>query len=75
MMITDHFIDQAYAERNTEGLEERTWEQALAPRFLTMFSIIMMMMMVMMMVIVVMMMTTTTMAMTMTWEQTLAPIS
>ena len=25
-------IVQAYAERNTEGLEDRTWEQALAPR-------------------------------------------
>merc|ERR1711971_1117718 len=25
-------LEQAYAERNTEGLEERTWEQALAPR-------------------------------------------
>merc|ERR1711862_433934 len=24
-------LEQAYAERNTEGLEERTWEQALAP--------------------------------------------
>merc|ERR1711900_120498 len=27
-------LEQAYAERNTEGLEERTWEQALAPRLL-----------------------------------------
>jgi len=25
-------LEQAYAERNTEGLEDRTWEQALAPR-------------------------------------------
>merc|ERR1712116_115234 len=24
-------LEQAYAERNTEGLEERTWEHALAP--------------------------------------------
>merc|ERR1711934_494423 len=24
-------LEQAYAERNTEGLEDRTWEQALAP--------------------------------------------
>ena len=28
----DRTTDQAYAERNTEGLEDRTWEQALAPR-------------------------------------------
>ena len=34
MVINDRADDQAYAERNTEGLEERTWEQALAPRFL-----------------------------------------
>ena len=26
-------IVKAYAERNTEGLEDRTWEQALAPRW------------------------------------------
>ena len=34
MVMNDRDDDQAYAERNTEGLEERTWEQALAPRFL-----------------------------------------
>ena len=51
MMITDHFIDQAYAERNTEGLEERTWEQALAPRFL-MIKIMMMMLIMMLMMLV-----------------------
>ena len=32
MIINDQNNDQAYAERNTEGLEDRTWEQALAPR-------------------------------------------
>ena len=35
VVINDRDDDQAYAERNTEGLEERTWEQALAPRFLS----------------------------------------
>ena len=47
MIINDQNNDQAYAERNTEGLEDRTWEQALAPRLMIMtkgkISIMMMM--------------------------------
>ena len=45
MIVNDQNNDQAYAERNTEGLEDRTWEQALAPRLTKGEIRIMMMMM------------------------------
>ena len=69
MIMIHRNDDQAYAERNTEGLEERTWEQALAPRLLMMMKIVMMMMMMMMMMILMM-----TMTMTMTSTSTIMMI-